>query len=37
MYKIVKNIVIAFVCHFLFRVKYENLDILNKFQLFLFI
>lgn len=32
MYKLVKNIIISFVCHFLFRVKYENLDILNKYD-----
>lgn len=32
MYKIIKNIIIAFVCHFLFHVKYENLEILDKYD-----
>ena len=32
MYKLIKNIIIAFVCHFLFHVKYENLDILDKYD-----
>ena len=32
MYKIIKNIIIAFVCHFLFHVKYENLEILDQYD-----
>lgn len=32
MYKLIKNIIIIFVCHFLFHVKYENVDILKQYD-----
>lgn len=32
MYKLIKNLIILFVCHFLFHVKYKNLDILNEYD-----
>ncbi len=32
LYKMIKNIIITFVCHFLFHVRYENLSILNKYD-----
>lgn len=32
MYKLIKNIIIAFVCHLLFHVEYKNLDILDKYE-----
>lgn len=32
MYEVIKNIIIAFVCHFLFHVKYENLEILDEYD-----
>lgn len=32
MYFITRNLIIGISCHFLFRVKYENAEILNKFD-----
>ena len=32
LYELLKNIIVVFVCHFLFRVKYENLEILAKYD-----
>jgi len=32
MYKIIGNIIKFVVCNFIFRVKFENLDIINKYQ-----
>lgn len=32
MYRLIKNFIILFVCHFLFHVKYENLDILDSYD-----
>lgn len=32
MYNLIKNVIIGFVCHILFRIKYENLDVLNKYD-----
>lgn len=32
MYKIIKSIIIIFVCKILFRVKYENVEILEKYE-----
>ena len=32
MYGFIKNVIITFVCHILFRVKYDNLDILKDYD-----
>ena len=32
LYNLIKNIIIIFVCHILFHIKYENLDILNDYD-----
>ena len=32
LYNLIKNVIIGFVCRILFRVKYENLDVLNKYD-----
>ncbi len=32
MYKLIRNIIIGFVCHILFHIKYNNLEILDKYD-----
>ena len=32
LYQLIKNIIILLVCHFLFRVKYENIEILENYE-----
>lgn len=32
LYKLIKNIIIVLVCHFLFHVKYKNLNILDNYE-----